>query len=98
MHYKKDFYGRLTYLERHVWGLIQAARRLLKYLISNEELTIRRGRNRQGDAVFYVRDYTTNQQQIFSSENDLRIWLDQRHYSNVHSPNLNWNHHPQRWL
>ena len=98
MHYQKELHGRLTYLEKHGWGPIQAARRLLKRLISTEELTIRRGWDASGHEIFYVRDLTTNQHQVFSSENDLRIWLEQRHYRNPRPPDLDWMHQRQRWL
>ena len=88
MHYKKDLYGKLAYLEKHGWGPIQAARRLLKRLISTEELSIRQGRDRSGNELFYVCDRTTDQHHVFFSEADLRIWIDQRYYRDARSPNL----------
>jgi hypothetical protein len=97
MYYKTNLYGKLTYLEKHGWGPIQAARRWLKRLILTEELTIQQGHNRNGNAVFYVRDRTTGRYHVFLSESDLRIWLDQRYYSDARSPNLDQSYYRQRW-
>jgi hypothetical protein len=97
MYYKKNLYGKLTYLEKQGWRPIQAVRRWLKRLVLTEKLTIRRGRDRNGNAVFYVRDNTTEGFHIFLSESDLRIWLDQRYYSDARSPNLDQSYYHQRW-
>jgi hypothetical protein len=97
MHYKKDFYGRLTYLEKNCWGPIRAIQRLLKYLISTEELSIRQGRDRNGNELFHVRENTTGRHHVFLSESDLRIWIDQRYYSDARSPNLGQFYYRQRW-
>ncbi len=107
MHYKKDLYGKFAYLEKQGWEPIRAARRFLKCLISTEELLIRQKcdglktgleDHRSGNQLFYVRDRTTAQHHVFFSEADLRIWLDQRHYSDTRSPNLKQSYHRQRWL
>lgn len=88
MYYKKELYGKLTYLEKHCWGPIRAARRFLKRLIKIEELSIRKGRDRSGNELFYVYNRTTDQHHVFFSEADLRIWIDQRYYNDARSPNL----------
>ncbi|MBE9109075.1 hypothetical protein IQ273_06535 [Nodosilinea sp. LEGE 07298] len=97
MYYKKYLCEKLTYLEKRCWGPIRATRRLLKHLISTEELSIRQGRDRNGNELFYVRDRTTGQYHVFLSESDLRIWLDQRYYSDARSPNLEQSYYRQRW-
>ena len=98
MHYKKDLHGKLTYLEKHCWEPIRVIQRLLKRLISAEELSIRQGRDRDGNELFYVHDRTTGQHHVFFSETDLRRWIDQRYYSDARPPYLNQAHHRQRWL
>lgn len=98
MHYKKDLYGRLTYLEKHCWGPIRAIQRLLKRLLSTEELSIRQGRSRNGNELFHVHDNRTGRHYVFLSESNLRVWLDKRYYSDANAPNLEQSYYRhQRW-
>lgn len=98
MKHEKYIHSKIVYLEKHCWDPIRAARRLLKRLISTEELSIRQGRDRDGNELFYVCDRTTGQHHVFFSEADLRSWIDQRYYSDARPPNLDQAYHRQRWL
>lgn len=98
MYCKKELYGKLTYLEKHGWGPIQAAQRFLKRLITIEKISIRKGHDRSGNELFYVCDHTTDQHHVFFSEADLRVWINQRYYSDARSPNLVPSCHRQLWL
>lgn len=55
----KKIYGGLTCLEKLCWEAIRAIQRLLKYLLSTEELSIRQERDCDGNQLFYGRGNTT---------------------------------------
>ncbi len=56
---------------------------LMTYLCGSSGLTVtvkRVGRGSQGQTVFVAYDPVTQQRHTFSSEQELRVWVDQRYY------------------
>ncbi|MGF1567097.1 MAG: hypothetical protein ACFCVD_03315 [Nodosilinea sp.] len=99
---QKYDYSKLALLDKLYFGPLWLAERLLNDVVSTlastEDVSIRQGRDRHGNLVFNVRDRTSGQQQVFSSEDDLRAWLDQRYYRDARPTDLDWTYPPQRWL
>ncbi|PSN11656.1 hypothetical protein C7271_24360 [filamentous cyanobacterium CCP5] len=77
-----------------VWAMAKAqlrpmASRLMAYLCGSNSLrvTVKRvsrrsalGGHRQGQLMFVVYDPVSQQRHTFSSEQELRVWADQRYY------------------
>ncbi|WP_008317070.1 hypothetical protein [Leptolyngbya sp. PCC 6406] len=58
----------------------QAGRSLLTSLCGSREPRISVGRDRQGQPLFIAYDPVDQVRHTFHTEQDLRIWLDQRYY------------------
>ncbi|MGG6241647.1 hypothetical protein ACQ4N7_23735 [Nodosilinea sp. AN01ver1] len=53
---------------------------LMAYLCGSSSLTVTVKRDRQGQTAFVVYDPVSQQRHTFSSEQELRVWADQRYY------------------
>ena len=68
-----------------VWGAAKkhlgtGASRLLAYLCGSTDLSVTVKRDGQGHTVFVAYDPVSQQHHTFSSEQELRVWVDQRYY------------------
>jgi hypothetical protein len=77
--------GRSDYAIGRVWAMAKArfrpiASRLLAYLCGSNGLSVTVKRDRQGQTAFVVYDSVSQQRHTFSSEQELRVWTDQRYY------------------
>ncbi|MGB3202983.1 MAG: hypothetical protein WBA99_18905 [Nodosilinea sp.] len=54
--------------------------RLVAYLCGSDSVRVAVKRDRQGQTVFVVYDSVSQQRHTFSSEQELRVWVDQRYY------------------
>ena len=68
-----------------VWAATKAhlspmVRGLLAYLCGSTDLSVTVKRDRSGHRVFLAYDPVTQQRHSFSSEQELRVWIDQRYY------------------
>lgn len=53
---------------------------LLTYLCGSTDLSVTVRRNHRGNTLFVAYDPVTQQRHTFSSEQELRVWVDQRYY------------------
>jgi hypothetical protein len=58
----------------HVWSF------LLKTFAPTAEPQIYQKRDRSGNTYFKVYDPVTHRSNVFKTEQEVRVWLDQRHY------------------
>ena len=65
--------------QRLAIGAVWIAHKLLGFFAPEDKITIREKRDRSGKPMFYVRDRITGNVQTFYSEDELRIWLEERH-------------------
>ncbi|PSB11761.1 hypothetical protein C7B62_04205 [Pleurocapsa sp. CCALA 161] len=49
-------------------------------VISNHEPQVRYKCDRHGNHYWQVYDFNTNKSYIFGSEQDVRVWIENRHY------------------
>ncbi|PSN12682.1 hypothetical protein C7293_19195 [filamentous cyanobacterium CCT1] len=73
------------YAVGRVWAKAKAqlrpmASQLVAYLCGSNSLRVTVKRNRQGQSAFVVYDPVSQQRHTFSSEQELRVWIDQRYY------------------
>jgi hypothetical protein len=53
---------------------------LLNYFCGSRDLRVTVRRDRQGNTQFVAYDPVSQQRHSFSSEHELRVWVDQRYY------------------
>ncbi|MBD1875129.1 hypothetical protein H6F75_16725 [Nodosilinea sp. FACHB-131] len=53
---------------------------LLTYLCGSADLSVTVKRDRRGNTLFVAYDPVNQQRRTFSSEQELRVWVDQRYY------------------
>ncbi|MBD2111220.1 MULTISPECIES: hypothetical protein [Cyanophyceae] len=53
---------------------------LLTYLCGSADLSVTVKRDRWGNTLFVAHDPVSQQRRTFSSEQELRVWVDQRYY------------------
>lgn len=53
---------------------------LLTYLCGSTDLSVTVKRDRRGNTLFIAYDPVSQQRRTFSSEQELRVWVDQRYY------------------
>ena len=61
-------------------GLAALGRRMQKKLVGSHEPVIEERRDRTGALYWRVYDPITQDRKFFYSEDDVRVWLDQRYY------------------
>jgi len=69
-----------TIVTKAVSGLRSIWQALLTYCLTSSELSVWTKTNRAGQLVWKAYDPTTQTQVEFVSEQDLRIWLEERYY------------------
>ncbi len=73
-HHGPAFWKRFAQLF-HISGLLE---RVAQWLVGPVEPQIYQRHDRRGKAYYRLYDPKTDQRRLFSSEEDMRIWLDQR--------------------
>ena len=71
------------------------AQRLIHWLVTKPELTVKQKVNRSGNVFWYVYDPMTERTAYLTSEEEVRIWIEERFYYHNHqsqdsSMNFNW--------
>lgn len=61
---------------------VQLGHAILNFFAPVDDIHIWERCNRAGEVTFYVREQRTGRRWRFSSEDDLRIWLEERHHQN----------------
>ena len=77
--------GQSDYAIGRVWAQARAylrptVSRLVAYLCGSSGLSVTVKRDRHGQTAFVVYDPVSQQRHTFSSEQELRVWADQRYY------------------
>ena len=75
------------------------AQRLIHWLVTKPELTVKQKVDRSGNVFWYVYDPMTERTAYLTSEEEVRIWIEERFYYQNHqsqdSP-MNFNLHQSR--
>lgn len=77
--------GQSDYSIAQIWAgtkqhLSAVGTALLTYLCGSADLRVTVKRNYRGNTRFVAYDPVTQQRHTFSSEQELRVWVDQRYY------------------
>ena len=69
-----------SWLAKFAAAVIHVGQAFLKAFAPEDDIKIWQKYTRKGQVMFYVRDRQTGHLQRFTSENELRIWLEERHH------------------
>ncbi len=62
------------------WHLSRTGSALLTYFCGSTDLSVTVKRDLRGNTLFIAYDPVSQQRRTFSSEQELRVWVDQRYY------------------
>ncbi|EAW36895.1 hypothetical protein [Lyngbya sp. PCC 8106] len=54
--------------------------KIIRFLANNSEPRIWQTKTRKGDLIWHIYDPKTGQSEHFSSEQDVRIWIEKQYY------------------